>query len=79
MIVVRIEVWPNDGPKCVVDEIRVSNVTGAGDVADYEVQRDGERHVVIGHSRNEPHGALRLVWRALGALLGEDPSARRVP
>lgn len=74
MLVVRIEVWPNVGEKRVLDEIRISNVSETLHVADYEVRHGTERQIVNSHARldvNGRHNTLRLVWRALGALLGE--------
>lgn len=83
MLVLRIEVWPSDDrPKQVVDEIRICNVSESLDTADYEVRHGEARRMVEGHARFDArgrHNTLRLVWRALGALLGEDAGSRAGP
>ena len=77
MLKVTVEVQPASGaPSQVVETVCVYVANEVGHLTVYGVTRAGsDQQATVSHRRAE--GALRLAWRALGALLEEHPTPRR--
>jgi hypothetical protein len=68
MLVVKIELWPHgqEDKAKEIGRMRIANIKGDRDIADYQVVMDGQQGQVLGHARSLP--VWCLVNRALSEL-----------